>query len=197
MTAKRDLPLAALAEVHVLFEGYLHGHVAATVTYIRDGAIRVIVDPGFLPIPEALLTPLRSLGETPEGITDVIFSRRHPGHILNAALFPRARHHDHRAIYQDDVWKPRSVEGSLVSPSIRLIATPGHTPYDITTLIGAPAGLVACTHLWRDGAASLDAEPLTADLTALRASRQRVLAIASLIIPAHGAPFTPGPGTPR
>lgn len=196
MTARRDLPLAAIARVHVLFQGYLGERVASTVVFVRDGDVRVIIDPGMTPSPDAILTPLRVLGESPEAITDAVFSRRHPGHTLHAALFPRARFHDERAIYQGDAWTRRAVEGSLVSPSVRLIATPGHTPRDITTLIGTPDGIAACTHLWR--AADDDgAEPLTTDLVALRESRERVLALASLIIPAHGAPFTPGPETPR
>lgn len=199
MTAKRDLPLAAIARVHMLFQGYVGERIASTVVFVRDGDVRVIIDPGMTPSPAAILTPLRALGESPEAITDVVFSRRHPGHTLNAALFPRARFHDERAIYQGDAWKRRAVEGSLVSPSVRLIATPGHTPRDITALIGTPDGIAACTHLWRaaDDAGAAGGDPLTADLVALRDSRQRVLAVASLIIPAHGAPFTPGPETPR
>lgn len=196
MTAKRDLPLAAIARVHLLFQGYVGERVASTVVLVRDGDVRIVIDPGMTPSPEMILAPLRALGESPEAISDVIFSRRHPGHTLNAALFPHARFHDERAIYQGDAWKRRAVEGSLVSPSVRLIATPGHTPRDITTLIGTLDGIAACTHLWR-AAGEADEESLTNDQVALRESRLRVLAVASLIIPAHGAPFTPGPETPH
>jgi len=31
---------------------------------------------------------------------------------------------------------------------VRLMATPGHTAEDITTLVETSDGLVACTHLW-------------------------------------------------
>ena len=58
MAARRDLPVAALAQVHVLFQGYANGRVASTVTFIRDGDVRVIVDPGMVPSPNALLDPL-------------------------------------------------------------------------------------------------------------------------------------------
>jgi glyoxylase-like metal-dependent hydrolase (beta-lactamase superfamily II) len=196
MTSKRDVPVAAFAEVHTLFHGYAGARVASTVTFIRDGDARVIVDPGMLPSPAAMLDPLRALGESAGAITDVVFSHHHPDHTLNAALFPNARYHDHWAIYQGDHWQSRPANGSLVSPSIRLIATPGHTPQDITTLIGTPAGIAACTHLWWDAQGPAD-DPLASDLVALHAGRMRVLRVATLIIPGHGAPFTPGPATPR
>ncbi|HEY7850980.1 MAG TPA: MBL fold metallo-hydrolase [Ktedonobacterales bacterium] len=196
MTRKSDLPVAAFAEVHVLFHGYAGARVASTVTFIRDGDVRVIVDPGMVPAPGAILDPLNALGESASAITDVIFSHHHPDHTLHAALFPNARFHDHWAIYQGDTWKSRAADGSLVSPSIRLIATPGHTPQDITTLIGTPTGLVACTHLWWHGLGPAD-DPLATDPPALHAGRARVLRVATRIIPGHGAPFTPDDTTPR
>lgn len=196
MATKRDVPLAALAQVEVLFHGYAGSRMASTVTFIRDGEVRVIVDPGMVPTPVAILDPLAALGESASAITDVIFSHHHPHHILNAALFPNARFHDHWATYQGDEWKSRTAEGFLVSPSIRLIATPGHTPQDITTLAGTPAGIVACTHLWWNGQRSIE-DPLATDQAALHAGRHRVLQLASLIVPGHGAPFAPDVLTPR
>src|SRR4051812_23707773 len=95
-----------------------------------------------------ILDPLRALGVEPGDVTDVVFSHHHPDHTLNAALFPAARFHDHWAIYQGDVWEDRDAEGYELSPSVRLIRTPGHTPEDITTLVGTAEGVVAFTHLW-------------------------------------------------
>lgn len=196
MATNQDLPEAARAEVRVLLQGYASRGVASTVTYIRDGDVRVIVDPGMAPSPGAILDPLAALGETPQAITDVVFSHHHPDHTLNAALFPNARFHDFWAIYQGDQWTNRPAEGFLLSPSIRLIETPGHSPQDITTLVGTPEGIVACTHLWwhEHGPAE---DPRADDMAGIRAGRERVLQVATLIIPGHGAPFTPGPTTPR
>jgi hypothetical protein len=38
---------------------------------------------------------------------------------------------------------------------------------------------------------------LAADMKAIHANRERVLRVAALIVPGHGAPFTPGETTPR
>ncbi len=196
MAAEQDRPAASSAEVHILFQGYVGERVASTISFVRDGDALVIIDPGMAPSPAAMLEPLAALGVAPEAITDVIFSHHHPDHTLNAALFPNARFHDFQAIYQGDVWTRRRAEGFQLSPSIRLIETPGHTPQDITTLVGASSGVIAFTHLWwHAGGPAKD--PYSHDLEVLRANRERVLELASQIVPGHGAPFTPGPETPR
>ncbi|SRR6266567_883585 len=189
--------LTRSAEVHILFNGYADAHVASTVSFVRDGDVRVIIDPGMVPNPAAILAPLISLDETATSITDVVFSHHHPDHTLNAALFPNARFHDCWAIYKDDIWQDRPAEGFQLSPAIQLIETPGHTPQDITTLVGTRDGVVAFTHLWwsADGP---EEDPLATDLAQLHANRRRVLAIRQLrlIVPGHGAPFTPDEKTP-
>ena len=195
-TSHPDLPTAHAAEFHLLFTGYAGRGVDSTVSFIRDGATLVIVDPGMAPVPGAILDPLAALGIAPDAITDVIFSHHHPDHTLNAALFPNARFHDHWAIYQGDTWHDRPAEGFLLAPSIRLLATPGHTLQDITTLAATPDDVVALTHLWWHAGGPAE-DPLATDLAALHAGRQRVLRLATLIVPGHGAPFRPDANTPR
>src|SRR3984893_3671753 len=184
------------AAFQVLFTGYVEDRVASTVSFVRDGNVRVIIDPGMVPEPAAILRPLEKLVHSPDEITDVIFSHHHPDHTLNAALFPAARFHDHWAIYQGDTWTDRPAEGYELAPSIRLIETPGHTPQDITPLVGTPEGIVAFTHLWWSAQGPAE-DPLASDLTALHQNRERVLQVAALIVPGHGAPFTPDESTPR
>lgn len=73
-------------------------------------------------------------------------------------------------------------DGVHLSPSIRLLATPGHTPQDLTVLVGTADGIVALTHLWWADDGPLK-DPYAAD--------------ADRIVPGHGTPFTPGYETPR
>ena len=184
------------AEFRVLFEGYVGDRVASTVSFVRDGDIRAVIDPGMVPDHAAILGPLRELIASADEVTDVIFSHHHPDHTLNAALFPRARFHDFWAIYRGDVWQRRPAEGFALSPSIRLMETPGHTPQDITTIVSTSRGVVAFTHLWWSATGPAE-DPLASDLPALHRSRARILEIAGLIVPGHGAPFKPLPETPR
>src|SRR5215471_18093602 len=179
------------ARLNVLCSGYVGDRVASTVVLARDGDAVIVVDPGMVPSRAQILDPLAGLGVSPEQVTDVVFSHHHPDHTLNAALFTSARFHDFWAIYQDDVWTERPADGFELSPSVRLMATPGHTAQDITTLVTTDHGLAACTHLWwsREGPAI---DPLAEDQELLEASRTRVLALApAVIMPGHGAPFAP------
>jgi glyoxylase-like metal-dependent hydrolase (beta-lactamase superfamily II) len=184
------------AAFRVLFTGYAGERVAGTVSFVQEGDVRVIIDPGMVPGPAAILTPLQQLIDSTDRITDVILSHHHPDHTLNVALFPRARVHDFWAIYRADVWQDRAAEGFALSPSIRLIETPGHTPQDITTLVATSEGTVAFTHLWWSAQGPAD-DPLASDLAALHRNRARVLRVAALIVPGHGAPFKPSAETPR
>jgi glyoxylase-like metal-dependent hydrolase (beta-lactamase superfamily II) len=184
------------AEFQVLLTGYVGSHVAGTVSFVRDGDVRVVIDPGMAPAAAAILDPLTALGESANQITDVVFSHHHPDHTLNAALFSRARFHDFWAIYRADVWESRPAEGFALSPSIKLIETPGHTPQDITTLVSTSEGIVAFTHLWWSVLGPAD-DPYAPDPAVLHQSRARVLEVAALIVPGHGAPFKPTGETPR
>jgi glyoxylase-like metal-dependent hydrolase (beta-lactamase superfamily II) len=128
----------------------------------------------------------------------VVLSHHHPDHTLNAALFANARFHDHWAWYRDDRWVDRPAEGFELSPSIRLIETPGHSPQDISTLVDSADGLVVFTHLWWTSTVP-EEDPFAPDPAVLHANRARVLGLSELrtIVPGHGAPFEPGPDTPR
>jgi glyoxylase-like metal-dependent hydrolase (beta-lactamase superfamily II) len=190
-----DRPSAATASYTVLSTGYGSPGVAATVGFIQDRDRRVVTDPGMVRRRSLILEPLGELGVAPEQVTDVVFSHHHPDHTLNAALFPNARFHDHWAIYHGDQWHWRDAEGYQLTPAIRLIRTPGHTLEDLTIRAGTPQGVVAFTHLWNDATAVRDRHAV--DLAGLHAGRRRVLAVADIIVPGHGAAFTPDATTPR
>ncbi len=190
-----------MAEFHVLSAGYLRDdedRVGSTVSVVLDGPAVVVIDPGLVPSPAAILDPLAGLGPTPEDVTDVVISHHHPDHTLKAALFPNARVHDHWAWYRDDVWTSRPAEGFEVSAAVTLWETPGHTMQDVTTLVRTDDGIVACTHLWWTSSAP-EEDPYSPDARLLHANRERVLAIPdlSLIVPGHGEAFAPDASTPR
>jgi glyoxylase-like metal-dependent hydrolase (beta-lactamase superfamily II) len=194
-------PPAGTARVSVLHEGYVRevsggDRVGSTVTLIMDAGRVIVVDPGLVSGVGALLGALAACGPSPSDVTDVVFSHHHPDHTINAAQFPRAVIHDHWASYDGDLWIGRDPGDFELTPSVRLIATPGHTAEDITTLAATPDGVYACTHAWwgPDGPAT---DPLATDQAALAASRQQILAVATFIVPGHGPAFRPDQHTAR
>ncbi len=198
--AMSDAPTGREAEFQVLTTGYTGSTgpgVAATVSHVADGDLRIVFDPGMVDDPKSITGPLAELGLTPEDITDVVLSHHHPDNTLNAALFSRARIHDHKAVYTGHTWTTRDAEGYEFTPSIRLLFTPGHSHEDLTMLVGTQDGVVALAgDLWwrADGPAD---DPVSPNRDQLRASRERVLAVADLVVPGHGAPFVPNAATPR
>jgi glyoxylase-like metal-dependent hydrolase (beta-lactamase superfamily II) len=163
---------------------------------VREADVRAVVDPGMVPdVAGSILDPLARRGESPVSITDVLLSHHHPDHTINMGLFPRARIHDHWAWYRGDQWVDRPAEGFALSPSVVLIETPGHTPQDITVLVGTREGIVAVTHLWWSSSGPAE-DPYATDPEALHRGRARVLEVASLVVPGHGPAFVPDERTP-
>jgi glyoxylase-like metal-dependent hydrolase (beta-lactamase superfamily II) len=192
-----DAPIARTARVDVLLTGSRGPHVASTCSLIRDGDAVIVVDPGLAPSQAAILDPLRALGIEAADVTDVVLSHHHPDHALNVALFARARVHDHWAIYDfAGRWDDVEAEGRELAPSVQLLRTPGHSAEDISTMAGTGDGIVILTHLWWNEAGPAE-DPYAPDAAVLHASRGRVLELADLIVPGHGAPFRPTDATPR
>ena len=176
------------ATVKSLTCGYAGERVAGTVTLIHEDGMVAVVDPGMVADRRLILDPLAELGFGPGDVTDVVFSHHHPDHTLNAALFAEARFHDHWAIYSGDLRESRDADGFHLSRSVRLMRTPGHTAEDITTLAATADGVYACTHAWW-GPDGPEEDPLATDPHALHASRERILTVASVIVPGHGPAF--------
>ena len=193
-SAPADLaPRERTAVVDVVHEGYIRQegdgqHVGSTVGLVRDGDLVLVVDPGLVTSREALLAAIRDTGTTPDEVTDVVISHHHPDHTVNIALFPNAKVHDHWAVYDGDLWTSRDAHGAELSPSVRLVRTPGHTHEDISTLVGTADGVLAFTHAWwrPDGPV---ADPYTPDAALLERSRRLLVAVADTIVPGHGPAF--------
>jgi glyoxylase-like metal-dependent hydrolase (beta-lactamase superfamily II) len=190
-----------MAEFRVLSEGYLSKdgdqRVGSTVSLVRDGDVVVVIDPGLVPSRSAILDPLSDLSLRPDDVTDVVVSHHHPDHTLLVGLFANARVHDHWAWYRDDLWVSRPAEGFHISPAVRLIETPGHSPQDISTLVDTKDGLVVATHLWWTSSLPIE-DPYATDPESLHRNRARVRSLPGLarVVPGHGPPFVPGPDTP-
>src|SRR6476661_7166626 len=140
--------LARTARLDILVEGYVRmPNVAGTVSLVRDADRVVIVDPGMVADRELILGPLRALGVRPADVTDVVVSHHHLDHTVNIALFPSGPVHDFQSVLEGDTFTRRPAEGTQLTPSIQLLATPGYSPQDITTLVGTPDEVAALTHL--------------------------------------------------
>lgn len=194
-----QLPTGRTARVDTLVVGSLTstgGGVASSCTLIRDGDRAIVVDPGMAESARSILDPLEALGVRPEDVTDVVLGHHHPDHTIHAGHFPNAAIHDHWAIYRGTDWETSECDGRVLSPSVILARTPGHTDEDLATLVGTPDGIVVCTHCWFNSVTTVDDEdPENAEQ--LHASRAAILEFAHTIVPGHGPAFRPSESTPR
>jgi glyoxylase-like metal-dependent hydrolase (beta-lactamase superfamily II) len=194
-----DVPDGRTARVDVLLDGSLTstaGAVRSTCTLVRDGDHVIVVDPGMAPGAAAFLDPLARLGVRAEDVTEVVLSHHHPDHTMYAGLFPNAAVHDHWAIYRGDQWEDSECDGRVLSPSVRLARTPGHTAEDLVLIAGTPEGVVVTSHSWfHADSGTEDEDP--EDLDQLHESRRQILDIADRIVPGHGPAFRPTESTPR
>jgi glyoxylase-like metal-dependent hydrolase (beta-lactamase superfamily II) len=193
------IPAGRTARVDVVLDGSLTstgGGVVSTCTLVRDRDRTIVVDPGMAAGAGSILDPLARLGFPPEGVTDVVLSHHHPDHTLHAGLFPNAAVHDHWAIYRGTDWEDSECDGRVLTPSVQLARTPGHTAEDLVLLAGTADGLVVTTHSWfHANSAAQDEDP--EDLAQLRESRRRILEVADQIVPGHGPAFRPTASPPR
>ena len=188
-------PVAVAAQLDVLTVGYVGERVAGTVSLVRSGDAVIVVDPGMVSARAKILDPLTVLGLAVNEVTDVVVSHHHPDHTVNIALFPSARVHDFQATYEDDQWIDHD-DDFEVAASVRLVATPGHTPQDLSTLVETASGLVVLTHLWWSALGPAD-DPFAPDRGQLAASRRRILDLDPVrIVPGHGPAFIPDGSTP-
>ena len=194
-----DLPTGRTARVDVLLDGSLTstgGGVASTCSLVRDGDRTIVVDPGMASGASAILDPLAGAGVRPEDVTDVVLSHHHPDHTMYAGLFPKAAVHDHWAVYRGTDWEDSDCDGRVLTASVQLARTPGHTREDLVLIAGTPEGIVVTTHSWfHADSRSEDEDPEDPEL--LRESRRQILEVADLIVPGHGPAFHPTEATPR
>jgi len=173
----------------MLHAGYVGDRVASSVVLVQDGDALIVADPGMVARRSHILDPLAALGVAPEAVTHVFLSHHHPDHTMNVALFPNAEVVDFWARYREDLWLDHDGDGYHLSPNAELWLTPGHSEEDASLVVNADDAVYALTHLWWRSDRTPDIDPFASDQAALERGRARVLGVADVVIPGHGAPF--------
>jgi glyoxylase-like metal-dependent hydrolase (beta-lactamase superfamily II) len=178
-----------MTTVHVLHAGYDHERVGSSITLVRDGDALIVADPGMVASRRAILDPLADLGVDPEAVTHIFLSHHHPDHTVNIALFPNAEVVDFASRYRNDEWLDHEGDGYRLAPHSQLWVTPGHTEEGASLVVEADDAVYVLTHLWWHQDRTPEIEPYARDQAEVVRGRERVLAIAEVVIPGHGASF--------
>ena len=171
---------------------------AASVTLIA-GTPAVIVDTGDVTQRAALLAALAHHHVDPASVAFVVNTHGHLDHIGNNNLFPGATFlldtdvaHEGEYRVHDFSGGDFTIECRDGGPSIRVMATPGHTDHDVTVLVETATGAVAVAgdlfeHEHDDADGSW--RRWSKDAPAQEQSRARIREIADYIVPGHGGMF--------
>lgn len=186
-----------MAEVKVLIEGYFNNiskarcKAGATITLIKDGNKNILVDTGNPIDKEKIINSLRKENLSPKDIDIVINTHSHQDHTSCNYLFPKARFLSYGVAFWKDIFD-RSKKLQKISPSVKLIFTPGHTEDSSTVLVKSNQGTIAIVGdlFWKKGDEKI--RLLEKDCFNKRLfykNRQKILKIADWIVPGHGKMF--------
>src|SRR3989339_341831 len=183
-----------MAEVKILIEGYTTADSAesgeektcATITLIKDGDNKIIVDPGVLENQKMLVDKLKEEGLSVSDINIVFITHSHIDHYRNIGMFPEAK-----TLEYFGLWDKNTVQDwqEQFSKDIKIIKTPGHSLDGLTLLVKTSDGTVAvCGDVfWKKDFPEND--QYATDGEKLKESRKAVLASAGWIIPGHAGMY--------
>lgn len=183
-----------MAEVKVLLVGYFKWvkknvcRASPTITLVRDGKEKIIVDTGNLSDEKKILAALRRNKIKPQDITIVVNTHAHPDHVGCNFLFKKTKKFvDSEDINDGDMFAFWSRDFFL-TPNVKIMRTPGHTLHDCSVLVKTAKGEVAIVGdlFWKglkDKLAFVD------DKKMHRASQEKILKMADWIVPGHGNIF--------
>ncbi|CAH7263479.1 metallo-beta-lactamase domain-containing protein 1 [Phodopus roborovskii] len=156
----------------------------------------VLVDTGGPWAREALLEALAGQGVSPGDVTLVVGTHGHSDHIGNLGLFPRAALLvSHDFCLPGGLYLPHGLcemQPLILSSGLQVWATPGHGGQrDVSVVVeGTGLGTVVVAGDVFERLGDEDSwQALSEDPIAQQRSRERILAVADVVVPGHGAPF--------
>ncbi|XP_050477043.1 metallo-beta-lactamase domain-containing protein 1 [Bombus huntii] len=194
-----------MAEVIVLFNGYstkLGNEIMkanCSCTLIKASK-NIIVDTMTAWDREKIIQALFKHNITPEKIDYVVCTHSHADHIGNNNLFENAEHIIGTCVHRGELFFNKNFkDGYKICPEVKVIATPGHTPDDVTVLVETTvSGRSTCFAITGDlfekkediSDPSIWKELGTIELQKTQSlMRSHVVDLANLIIPGHGPMF--------
>ncbi len=184
-----------MASVDILVTGYVREAtggegVQGTISLVRSGDVVIVVDPGMLRDRTDLVAALQQHQLGVDDVSHVFLTHHHVDHTRNVGMFPRAVVVDNESTYAGDVWGEHSGDGHLLADDVTILQTPGHSTECASLLVVTASQRVVLTHAWWFSDMTPVQDPLAADQGALEVSRRRILDLADVVVPGHGAPFT-------
>ncbi|XP_075421086.1 metallo-beta-lactamase domain-containing protein 1 [Tenrec ecaudatus] len=157
----------------------------------------IVVDTGGPWAREALLGALAGQGVAPGDVTLVVGTHGHSDHIGNLGLFPGAALLvSHDFCLPGGRYLPHELNEERplrLGPGLEVWATPGHGGQRDVSLVVAGTSLgtvIVAGDVFERSGDEDSWQALSEDPVAQERSRKRVLSLADVVVPGHGAPFS-------
>lgn len=156
----------------------------------------ILVDTGGPWTRDALLEALATQGVVPGDVTLVVGTHGHSDHIGNLGLFPQAALLvSHDFCLPGGLYLPHGLcetQPLILGSGLQVWATPGHGGQrDVSVVVeGTSLGTVVVAGDVFERLGDEDSwQDLSEDPVAQQRSRERILSVADVVVPGHGAPF--------
>ncbi|MDD1768183.1 MAG: MBL fold metallo-hydrolase [Methanomassiliicoccales archaeon] len=166
----------------------LEAHSSSSL--IRSLNWNIVIDTSTLEHRDALLAALKRFDLDPSDVDIVVNTHLHHDHCSNNDLFPNATMIVHSAERPGSGY--RKVDRNLnVSPGVRLVHTPGHTPGSMSVFVEAGLRYVIAGDALPTYENYLKWVPpgLNFDPDIALSSMKEIVAFADVVVPGHGVPF--------
>lgn len=175
----------------ILRQGTLIKDSRSTVTLVEAESKRIVVDTGYLGEDGILTDSLSARGLAPADIDIVVNTHLHLDHCGCNLLFRQS------VFYADKNENPpayfrAAVDGKEIVPGVKILSTPGHTEGSISVVAKADgrtyviAGDAIPTI---ENYESMTPPTINIDEKLAKDSMKRILKVADIVVPGHGAPF--------
>jgi len=186
-----DTRVVVLKTGSILRQGTLVKDSRSTVTLIDAGSKRIIVDTGYLGEDGILTDSLSARGLTPADIDFVVNTHLHLDHCGCNLMFRQS------VFYADKKESPPAYfrvanNGKEIVPGVRFLSTPGHTEGSLSVIVetdGKTYAIVGDAIPTVENYETMTPPAINIDPRLAKESMKRILKVADVIIPGHGAQF--------
>jgi glyoxylase-like metal-dependent hydrolase (beta-lactamase superfamily II) len=186
-----DTRVVVLKTGSILRQGTLVKDSRSTVTLVDTGSKRIIVDTGYLGEDGILTDSLSARALAPADIDFVVNTHLHLDHCGCNLMFRQS------VFYADKKENPpayfrAATDGKELVPGVKFLSTPGHTEGSLSLIVKTGSktyAIVGDAIPTVENYETMTPPAINIDLRLAKESMKRILKIADIVVPGHGAQF--------